>query len=147
KVDYRALPDPQAAGARPGDDGTAPRTPLERQIAAIIQQVLGAGDVGAHDDFFELGGDSVSAVAVVGALRDDGVDVWVRDVFEFSTIAELAEALAPRPAISGQTHRVAPFELISADDRAKVPPGVVDAYPLSMLQRGMLYEMLCGSEV
>jgi amino acid adenylation domain-containing protein len=145
KVDYRALPAPGQDAAAAGR--VAPRTPAEERLAAVFRQVLGLDEAGIHDDFFDLGGDSVSAVAVIGALRDDGMDVAVQDLFEHSTVAELAEVLTGRPALTADQHRVAPFELITAEDRAKVPPGVVDAYPLSMLQRGMLFEMLGGGDI
>ncbi|MBO0806799.1 MAG: amino acid adenylation domain-containing protein [Actinobacteria bacterium] len=141
KTDFRALPDPRRTAAEPGRRSVPPATALARQLAAAFQQVLG-GEVAADDDFFDLGGDSVSAVAVVGALRDDGLDVSVQDVFEHSTVAGLAEAIAGPPVATARPRRVAPFELISAADRASLPAGLVDAYPVSMVQRGMLYEML-----
>lgn len=140
KTDFPALPDPRPAAAGPAGRGVPPGTGLERRLAALFQQVLG-GEVAAGDDFFDLGGDSVSAVAVVGALRDDGLDVAVQDIFEHSTVAGLAGALAGRPAAAAGPRRVAPFELISAADRARLPAGLVDAYPLATIQRGMLYEM------
>ena len=142
KVDYRALPGPDHDSGRPGRPADPPQSPLEHQIAGVIGRVLGLDAVGIHDNFFDLGGDSVNAVAVVGALRDAAVDLRVRDVFENSTVAGLAHVLSRRPAVTAGERRVAPFELISAEDRAKVPAGVVDVYPLSMLQRGMLFEML-----
>ena len=145
KVDYRALPSPGRDAAPAAH--VAPRTPAEERLAAVFRQVLELDEAGIHDDFFDLGGDSVSAVAVVGALRDDGMNVQVQDLFEHSTVAGLAELLAGRPALTAAQPRVAPFELITAEDRVKIPSGVVDAYPLSMLQRGMLFEMLGGGDL
>jgi amino acid adenylation domain-containing protein/thioester reductase-like protein len=141
KLDRRALPDP-ARGAPAAGQG--PSSELERRLADLWAGVLGLGEVGRHDDFFDVGGDSVSAVAVVGALRDEGLDVTVQDVFEHSTVAGLAAALGDRPALAQPVTRVRPWQLIPERDRARIPAGIVDAYPLSSLQSGMLYEMLSG---
>jgi len=148
KVDHRALPDPDRDALSPRTEGVRPRSELEHRLAAAWQDLLGLDELGVDDDFFDLGGDSVSAVGLVGALRDEGLDVTVQDVFEHSTIAALAQLVRERPQLAaGGTPRVAPFELISAEDRARLPAGVVDAYPLSTLQHGMLYEMFSGGEV
>jgi amino acid adenylation domain-containing protein len=49
---------------------TAPRTPIEHQLAAIWAQVLGITPVGIHDDFFQLGGDSILATQLIARVRD-----------------------------------------------------------------------------
>ncbi|MFL6119949.1 amino acid adenylation domain-containing protein, partial [Actinophytocola sp.] len=96
KLDRAALPAPgrDALGVTGGP--VSPRTEDERRVAAVWQDVLGVDQVGVHDNFFELGGHSIRAVAVVGALREIGFDVSVRDVFEHRTVAELAAAAATR---------------------------------------------------
>ncbi|MBW8793196.1 MAG: amino acid adenylation domain-containing protein, partial [Streptomyces sp.] len=77
KLDKRALPVPdEDAFARAVF--VAPRTPLEDRIAAAWREVLGVERVGVLDSFFDLGGDSIRAVSLVGALRAQGVDVAVR---------------------------------------------------------------------
>jgi len=140
KVDRAALPAPERAAA-PGAT-TGPQTPLQEQIAQVWCSVLDRDRVGIHDNFFDLGGHSIRAVALVGALRAAGLDVSVRDVFEHRTVAALAAALATQSGPVEDTGPVAPFELISAEDRVRVPDGVLDAYPLSEVQRGMVVEML-----
>ena len=68
-----------------------PRTPVEEQVAEIWSEVLGRSRVGAHDDFFALGGHSLSALQVVARLREAfGVEVPLRRLFEASTPAALA---------------------------------------------------------
>ncbi|HET7463267.1 MAG TPA: amino acid adenylation domain-containing protein, partial [Longimicrobium sp.] len=62
KVDRQALPAPEPPSA--GDAYVAPRTPVERALAAIWAEVLNAGRVGVCDDFFALGGHSLLAVRV-----------------------------------------------------------------------------------
>ncbi|MEU5993624.1 amino acid adenylation domain-containing protein, partial [Spirillospora sp. NPDC047418] len=148
KVDRAALPAPDRAALGSGREFAAPRTPVEERVAAIWADVLGVDGVGVHDGFFDLGGDSIRAVALVGALKEAGFAVTVRDVFDHRTVAALCEALAdlPEDAAGGAAPAaaVAPFEQISAADRAALPDGVADAYPLSRVQLGMIVEMLAG---
>ncbi|WP_350277771.1 amino acid adenylation domain-containing protein [Kribbella sp. HUAS MG21] len=147
KTDLRALPEPGTAAAAVDVVDAAKvtaRTTTEEQLAAIWSRVLGVEEIDVHTSFFELGGDSLSAVAVVGALRETGVDVAVWDVFEYRTVAALAEKLTGRAA--KEETFVAPFALIAEEDRAALPAGVTDAYPLSQAQTGMVAEMLAGAE-
>ncbi|AUG78198.1 Non-ribosomal peptide synthetase [Kitasatospora sp. MMS16-BH015] len=143
KLDRAALPAADEVATR---SYTAPRTPVEQRVAAIWAEVLGLPKIGVHDGFFELGGDSIRVIALIGALRAEGVDAAVRDVFEHRTVAGLCEAVAGRSALGRQAEPVAPFALIGEADRAKLPAGVTDAYPLSQVQIGMLVEMLPGSD-
>ncbi|MEV7184624.1 non-ribosomal peptide synthase/polyketide synthase [Kitasatospora sp. NPDC093102] len=89
KLNRRALPDPGPAQATPGP-GRAPETGLERRIARIWADVLGLDEVGADDNFFLLGGDSILSMQVVSRLRRDGLHLATRDLFSHQTVAELA---------------------------------------------------------
>ncbi|MCU1646291.1 MAG: non-ribosomal peptide synthetase [Nocardia sp.] len=93
KVDRRALPAPVAVAAR----YRAPVTVAEKVVAEAFAQVLGVDSPGLEDDFFALGGDSLSAtlvVARVGAAL--GVAAGVRELFEASTVASFAERVGAR---------------------------------------------------
>jgi amino acid adenylation domain-containing protein/non-ribosomal peptide synthase protein (TIGR01720 family) len=89
KVDRAALPDPGVAldAAREGDE---PSTEVERQLAAIWARVLRLDRVGLHDNFFEIGGDSILALQVVAAARQVDLKLTPRQIFEQPTISELA---------------------------------------------------------
>ncbi|MDT9701576.1 non-ribosomal peptide synthetase, partial [Streptomyces sp. P17] len=141
KLDKRALPAPgqDALGA---SGYVAPRTVAEERIAEVWAEVLGLEQVGVEDGFFELGGHSIRAVTLVGRLRALGYDLAVRDVFEYRTVARIAELVTGRPAPAEAARTVGPFSLIAAADRAKLPEGLADAYPLSQVQLGMVVEML-----
>jgi amino acid adenylation domain-containing protein len=92
KVDRRALPAPD--GTRPELEGrfVAPRGGAEEVIAGIFRDVLRLDQVGVHDSFFEMGGHSLLATQVVSRLRESfAVETPLRRLFEFPTVAELAE--------------------------------------------------------
>ncbi|MEU1494263.1 amino acid adenylation domain-containing protein [Streptomyces sp. NPDC005776] len=145
KLDHRALPAPDQQTLRGTAAYTAPRTPVEERVAAVWADVIGVDRVGVEDSFFDLGGDSIRAIALVGALRAAGYDVAVRDVFDFRTVALLCESLTGRPALAAGNETVQPFALITPEDRAALPAGVTDAYPLSQMQLGMVVEMLADT--
>ncbi|MEU4503562.1 amino acid adenylation domain-containing protein [Streptomyces sp. NPDC024089] len=93
KVDRRELPAPEPRASEAG--GPAPRTPVERAIAAAWSQVLGIEVTGVDDNFFELGGHSLLATQVTSRLRDAlGVEVPVRELFAAPTVVGLAAAVA-----------------------------------------------------
>ncbi|MBF6355625.1 non-ribosomal peptide synthase/polyketide synthase [Nocardia higoensis] len=102
KLDRTALPAPRFATTA----FRAPVTGVERSVAAVFAEVLGitaAPGVGLDDDFFELGGNSLVAtrlVARLGAALDTTVPV--RLVFETSTVAGLAAALAAHAGSGGR---------------------------------------------
>ncbi|MGW6916281.1 amino acid adenylation domain-containing protein [Kitasatospora sp. NPDC054939] len=146
KVNRRALPAPEREAFAAGRRFVAPRTPAEERIAAVWQDVLGVAEVGVEDGFFDLGGDSIRAVQLVGSLRAAGYDLAIGDVFEHRTVAELAALVPDSAGGTSLIRTVEPFELIGDLDRAKLPAGVVDAYPLSQVQTGMLIEMLADDE-
>ncbi|WP_037821292.1 acyl carrier protein, partial [Streptomyces sp. NRRL B-3229] len=80
------------------------------------------------------GGDSIRAVRLVGALRAAGYDVSIPDVFRLKTVAVLAGLVAGQGSGESLIAAVEPFALIGEEDRAALPAGVVDAYPLSLVQ-------------
>ncbi|GIG56508.1 hypothetical protein Lfu02_08800 [Longispora fulva] len=87
KLDRSALPAPDWA-AMTGDD--APTGPVEETLAALFAETLGLPRVGAHDNFFALGGDSIVAIGLVSRARRAGLTISPRDVFERRTVARLA---------------------------------------------------------
>ncbi|WP_344317138.1 amino acid adenylation domain-containing protein [Actinoplanes couchii] len=95
KVDRRALPAPDWS-ALVGD--AAPVTEAQTRMAGLFAGILGVPRVGVHDDFFALGGHSMSCMRLIGLVRAEfGTDLRVRDVFDTPTVAGLAR-LVDRPS-------------------------------------------------
>ncbi|UNB53467.1 non-ribosomal peptide synthetase [Mycolicibacterium sp. YH-1] len=89
KLDRRALPAPEYAET--GDGYRAPTTPTEEILAGIYAQVLGLERVGVDASFFDLGGDSLSAMRVIAAINTSlDTDLAVRVLFDAPTVALLA---------------------------------------------------------
>jgi acyl-coenzyme A synthetase/AMP-(fatty) acid ligase len=94
KIQTGALPLPEAAPDHDGGPPTLPRTPLEREVAAVWSAVLGREAIGVHENFFAIGGHSLKVMQVVARLhRRLGLEVPVKVFFEAPTIEGLAEAL------------------------------------------------------
>ncbi|WP_158890375.1 non-ribosomal peptide synthetase [Amycolatopsis anabasis] len=139
KVDRRALPSPEGARQEPEQGYVAPRTAAERAVVEVWSRILGIARIGMHDNFFTLGGDSIRAIRLVGALREAGHEFSVQDLFRHQTIAELVRGGGETTAEETGT---APFSLLREEDRAALPGGLADAYPMSMVQVGMISEMV-----
>jgi amino acid adenylation domain-containing protein len=74
----------------------APRNEEEGRIAKVWQELLGIDPVGVHDNFFDLGGNSLMAIRVIARLKSElGVDVSEVSIFEGPTVAALARLLGP----------------------------------------------------
>jgi amino acid adenylation domain-containing protein len=92
KAARAALPPPRPA-PRP-EVFVTPRTPLEHQIAALFEELFDAAPIGATDDFFDLGGDSLLAAALLGAIEQTcGRALGPSALLESPTVAGLAAAL------------------------------------------------------
>ncbi|NNJ07062.1 amino acid adenylation domain-containing protein [Streptomyces sp. PKU-MA01144] len=138
KVDRAALPAPDRAAPTPVGGHVEPRTPEEELFAGVWTEVLGVGGIGVHDDFFHLGGDSIRAVQLAGALHERGWQVTLRDVFNAPTVAALLPLARP---VAADPAADRPFALITDEDRADLPPGIVDAYPMVSMQLSMVFHM------
>ncbi|MFI5772383.1 amino acid adenylation domain-containing protein [Streptomyces sp. NPDC051658] len=99
KLDRGALPEP-AIGTGPV---VAPATDDERAVCAAVASVLRLERAGVDQDFFQLGGDSILAISLLSALRDDGLYVTARQIFTHSVLGALA-AVASREDVSAVDH-------------------------------------------
>jgi mycobactin phenyloxazoline synthetase len=115
KIDRRAVADQLAASVASSAQQVrrAASTPVEAALAAIIGEVLGVEHVGVDDDFFALGGDSVSATAAVTRIRTwlDVPGAMVADMFAGRTPSGLAGLLSRREGGRGRLDSVAEIYL------------------------------------
>ncbi|SKA37911.1 non-ribosomal peptide synthase domain TIGR01720/amino acid adenylation domain-containing protein [Chitinophaga eiseniae] len=96
KIDKKALPDPDTM-TQPGGGYVAPATPTERALAAIWQDQLEIARIGVHDNYFEAGGNSLLAIHLIAVVRKElAGEIAISDIFDFPTIAALADVLDQR---------------------------------------------------
>lgn len=98
KLDPGALPEPDDTAATANGTFVAPDDAHERTLAAIWSEVLGGVRVGIHDNFFEIGGDSILSIQVVARAAQAGLRLAPDDLFRHQTIAELARVVSTAPA-------------------------------------------------
>ncbi|MFP2960560.1 amino acid adenylation domain-containing protein [Myxococcus sp. 1LA] len=123
KVNHRALPRPADAGEAP-PDAVAPRTPFEREVAALWSDVLGRPIPGVTVSFFDLGGHSLLAAQLVAKLSERyGVKVPLQVLFQRPTVATLAQWLQEAKSGQGGPDAALPGSLILLQQgRSSLPP-------------------------
>ncbi|NET44012.1 non-ribosomal peptide synthetase [Okeania sp. SIO2B3] len=89
KIDRKALP-AQDNTSTISTDFVAPQTPTQESLAQIWQQVLGLEQIGIHDNFFEIGGDSIISIQIVALAQKAGIKLTTKQLFQNQTIAEQA---------------------------------------------------------
>jgi amino acid adenylation domain-containing protein len=139
KVDRRALPVPDSSRPQLAKTFVPPVSHAERLLAGVWAQVLGIDRVGLHDNFFDLGGDSMRSIEISALARKAGLGVSIQHLFQHQTIYELAQVAEQLENFQPADAATTPFSLVSEQDRMRMPPDVEDAYPLTRLQAGMLY--------
>lgn len=111
KVDKRALPEPAAAERTKA--GREPATDLERKFCDIFAMALGVEKVYADDDFFELGGTSLSASKVAMKCMTENIPVVYANIFDNATPAKLAAFVSGEEVI--ETALQEKTEIVSDD--------------------------------
>ncbi|AKG37752.1 hypothetical protein VK70_13485 [Paenibacillus durus ATCC 35681] len=115
----------------------APRTVLEGQVAEIVSTALGMNDISIYDDFMRLGMDSIIAIRVVAKFKRLGINLSIQDVFEKTTIQQLAELGESMYGSGTKSTQMTPFELVPEQERVFLPD-MVDAYPATAMQLYMI---------
>ncbi|QRR05189.1 amino acid adenylation domain-containing protein [Burkholderia sp. MS455] len=140
KLDRARLPEPGD-----GLDHVAPDNVLESQLTAIWQEVLGKARISTTANFFELGGNSLSATKVVARIRRDlHAKLEIRSLFAHPTISSLAKRIAdtqpidyaPVTPLPVQTH----YELSPAQTRLWVQDRLTAAQAGGPLPTSLLFE-------
>jgi amino acid adenylation domain-containing protein len=107
KIDHRALPAPEQARSEPEETFVAPRNQLELQLATIWQNVLGIQNIGIHDNFFDLGGQSLLAVRLFAEIHKSfNQKLTLSTILQASTIEQLAKAISQKEYLPDSSYLV-----------------------------------------
>ena len=117
KVDRRMLPTPDLQILDLKTTYVAPRTPVERELILICEELLGIDHIGIYHNFFELGGHSLLATQFTSRIRDKFlVELPLRSLFDHPTIAELASDI-DKLQISSTGSQISTIQPISRESR------------------------------
>ncbi|MEI4623585.1 non-ribosomal peptide synthase/polyketide synthase [Bacillus pfraonensis] len=100
KVDRKSLPIPDYQGTQEGY--VAPRNEREHMLSIIWERVLGSKRIGIHDNFFEIGGDSILSIQIVSRAKQAGLQLTPKQIFEHQTIAELAQVVKEEQGVQAE---------------------------------------------
>ncbi|MGH0593689.1 amino acid adenylation domain-containing protein [Bacillus pretiosus] len=139
KVDKKALPNPKHSRLDASEDFIASRSEEEEMLVGVWSQVLDVEKIGIDDNYFALGGDSIRSIQVVARAQERGIEFSVEDMFKYPTIRSLLHHLRTFEYNTTKVDNVEPFDMLSVIDRKKIPNGIEDAYPLTLLQEGMIF--------
>jgi hypothetical protein len=123
-----------------------PRNSIEETLVQIWQSAIGIEQVGIHDNFFDLGGDSVLGLQVTNQAKKAGLRFTPAMLFE-QTIAELAANLGETATIEAERENAAPLIDLGEVELGRIgePERIADLYPLTSLQRSVLFHCLEAS--
>ncbi|KAH9889723.1 non-ribosomal peptide synthase [Xylariomycetidae sp. FL2044] len=125
-----------------------PSTDMEKKLAEIWVQVLGPDAViGASDNFFSLGGDSLRAMKLVAQTRSQGISLTVADILGNPTLVDMA--IVAKPCAGEANAEIPPFSLLGAWSELPArsecaslcdiePSTIEDIYPCTPLQEGLM---------
>ncbi|WP_038902862.1 phosphopantetheine-binding protein, partial [Yersinia pestis] len=90
KIDYQALKRRHTPEAENPAEADLPQGDIEKQVAALWQQLLSTGNVTRETDFFQQGGDSLLATRLTGQLHQAGYEAQLSDLFNHPRLADFA---------------------------------------------------------
>ncbi|HLJ86298.1 MAG TPA: amino acid adenylation domain-containing protein [Candidatus Angelobacter sp.] len=145
KLDRQSLPAPNLRN----EGSRVPRNHLEQMLCVHFAEVLGVDHLGIDDNFFLLGGDSLTAMKLVWQLRSTlGVNLSVGALFASPTVAELAARIAPpaQPTDSSDSEAQEPALAAPTGIQAVPDEGAFDQV-LALRARGRLPALFCFSPI
>ncbi|EZH74456.1 hypothetical protein ATO12_11855 [Aquimarina atlantica] len=149
KIDKKSLPEPDA-NQLSTNEYVAPETTTEKQLATIWKELLGLEKVGIHDNFFEVGGDSIISIRLISKINESfSRQTQLQDLFKHNTIKSFSDAVL----LSDQQNDT--FELLyktveaeitelshTVQSEIELSDQIEDVYPMSDVQQGMILESL-----
>lgn len=132
KADRKALPKPEGIKINTGTDYIPPRTDVEKRLAVLWNELLNIDSIGIDDDFFNLGGHSLKATALVTKIHKEfGVAIKLRDIFSLTTIKSIAEHITNK----GQKE-FKHIKKVTPNDYYKLSPSQKRIYLLNKIEDG-----------
>ncbi|MBW8687177.1 non-ribosomal peptide synthetase [Chitinophaga rhizophila] len=140
KLNRKALPEPVLNSS---DSYVAPRTDSEQRLAEIWMKVLGITQVGIHDNFFRIGGDSILSIRLISRVNKVfNATLTIGQLYEAGTIAQLSVLLEDQLLAHASRSRIKEEITARVDSlRERILPqipGAADVYPMSDIQKGMV---------
>lgn len=132
KVDFDRLPEPAEERPELEEELVLPQSPLECHLAEILASVLGVTVVGVNDNFFELGGDSILAIQVAARAQENGIELSPLDLFQYPSVALLAQAVAEAQGAAAE---------VAVPAAPEAPPSATD-FPLARVDQAQLDTLL-----
>jgi amino acid adenylation domain-containing protein len=135
----------QLASFHVSKNGQRPSTILEQCLLSLWQVLLGAREISIEDNFFRLGGDSITAMRLVVAARNEGLSLTVDKIFKNPVLSELA--LSTNNSREKDLPNVEPFSLLPSNEVSKLleeamaqskisKEQIEDIYPCTRVQDG-----------
>ncbi|NET12212.1 MAG: amino acid adenylation domain-containing protein [Okeania sp. SIO1H6] len=90
KINRKVLPAPDIELTRTSEY-VLPQTPIQKTLASIWQELLKIEKVSIHDNFFTVGGDSILSLQVVNRAQQAQIKITPKQIFQYPTIAQLAQ--------------------------------------------------------
>jgi tyrocidine synthetase-3 len=154
KIDRRNLPKP-AETFHIKDRYEAPKNKIQEQMERTWSQVLGLERTSIKDSFFTIGGDSIKAIRLIGLLNDRlNTHFKIKDLYAHQSIEELAELTeqSRRDYSKDELNRVeqeiaALKHRITAGSKLQGVTGIEDIYPMSDIEKGLVFYYLKSTAV
>ncbi|WP_406122405.1 amino acid adenylation domain-containing protein [Streptomyces canus] len=143
-VDRKALPAPDGVRLESETEFVSPAPGTEELIASIWQEVLKIERIGAHDNFFALGGDSFQSIQVIARARKNGIRITPRVIFQNPTVAAVARQVDVNAAYAAKEPAGRKTGGAEAEPRGagRSTGWSPTRYGLSPMQSGMLFHVL-----
>jgi len=113
KVDFDALSKEDLGLNRSSQEFVEASNEIERKLTAIWRSVLAVDQIGVHDNFFEIGGDSILSIQIIARTKEAGIHLTPRQIFQNLTISELAlvaetesSIIAEQGAVTGNVNLI-----------------------------------------
>jgi bacitracin synthase 3 len=103
KIDRKSLPEPREMALVDSTKYEAPGNEIEKKLVETWKSVLGKKEIGIHENFFMIGGDSIKAIQIIARMRKNGYKIEMNDIFQHRQISELAPLVRKTVRIAEQS--------------------------------------------